>query len=58
MTTLTKTEFDAIDNKRPYDIARYVKFLLDSGKKHSEMLKEVELKKSQLTCYLQIIGKF
>ena len=53
--TLTKTELDAIDNKKLFDIVRYVKFLLDSGKKHSEILSEVGIKKSQLTCYVKVI---
>ena len=55
MDTLTKAEFDAIDNKKPYDIVRYVKFLLDSGKKKKEIIYEVGIKKSQLTCYIKII---
>ena len=53
--TLTKTEFDDINNKRPFDIARFVKYLLDSGKKHSQILNEVGIKKSQLTCYIKVI---
>ena len=53
--TLTKTEFDAIVNKKPFDIVRYVKYLLDSGKRHSEILSAAGIKKSQLTCYIKVI---
>ena len=48
MSLLTKSEFEAIHNKSPYYIARYVKFLLDNGKNYG-------IKKSQLTCYIKVI---